>query len=402
MTTATRDATVFAMPSLGADMDAGRITRWRVGPGDHVERGQIIVVVETDKSDIEVEVFQPATVVELLADEGDLVPVGAPIARLLPANGDDAGPAPASGPPPAPVASPVASPVALPVALPARLPADRQASRITPRARRLIDERGLDPASFTGRGTVTGDAVLAATAPTAPQPAPPDTAPPGRADTMRTHIAELMTRSWHEIPHFHLTRRLDLTAATRRLAAANDTRSLEDRIVPAALMLCATARAAAAVPACNGWWLDGAFQPAPEVGLGVVLSLRTGGILVPTIERADRLTPADMMARLSELVQRARQGRLRASDVGRATITVTHLGDRGADTVNGVIHPPQVAIVGFGAVHDAVVVADGAPAVRPVVEASLGGDHRAIDGLTGSRLLARLQVLLDGPILEEL
>jgi pyruvate dehydrogenase E2 component (dihydrolipoamide acetyltransferase) len=442
MTTATREGTLFAMPSLGADMSEGRITEWLVQPGDHVERGQIVVIVETDKSDIEVEVFEPATVVELLVDEGELVPVGTPIARF--AGAETATSAPAAVPPqragpgatvhgeatpvpaaPTPTTTQVTSPMIRHLADelhvdPKRIhgtgPGGRvhrddveaaagttSRQRITPRARRLMDERGIDPSRFAALGYVTGDDVLEL----------PVESPGGRtvessderptkAETMRRHIAELMSRSWAEIPHFHLARRLDLNLMTDRLTEANEQRAIADRVVPGALLLCAAARAAARVPACNGWWRDGGFQPAGEVHLGVVLSLRSGGILVPTIDHADRLTPVEMMQRLAELVQRARQGRLRASDMGEATITVTNLGDLGADSVAGVIHPPQVALVGFGAVRDAVVAADGLPTVRPTVQASLAGDHRAIDGLTGSRYLAQLQTLLDGPLLEEL
>jgi pyruvate dehydrogenase E2 component (dihydrolipoamide acetyltransferase) len=151
---------------------------------------------------------------------------------------------------------------------------------------------------------------------------------------------------------------------------------------------------------CNGWWRDGRFDAATDVRLGVVLSLRTGGIVVPTIAAADELSVDAMMARLAELVQRARQGRLRASDMGDATITVTNLGDRGAETVNGVIHPPQVALVGIGAIRDDVWVANGVPVVRPTATVTLTGDHRAIDGLTGSRFLDRMQTALD-QLLEE-
>ena len=446
MSADTRDAITFAMPSLGADMTEGRITEWLVQPGDRIERGQVVLIVETDKSDIDVEVFEPATVLELLVHEGDLVAVGTPIARF----GSDAAPrSPKTRerePAPAPasiahVTSPVIRHLAEELhvdadgvrgtgpggrvhrddvhaaahpqpgaAVPLAAAADRtdRATRFTPRARRLMLERGIDAATLDRHGVVTGDDVLAvdvsagdATTPTA---APVATAAerPTRQETMRRHIADLMTRSWHEIPHYHVTRRVDLSAVTERLAAVNDDRPLSERVLPGALLLAATARAAAKVTACNGWWRDGVFQPAPGVDLGVVLSLRSGGVIVPTIERADQLTPAEMMARLSELVQRARQGRLRASDVGEASITVTNLGDLGADAVFGVIHPPQVAIVGFGAVHDEVWAIDGTAVVRPTVHASLAGDHRATDGLAGSRFLAHLQAALDRALPDEL
>lgn len=273
------------------------------------------------------------------------------------------------------------------------------ARRITPRARRLMLEHGLTPARFPDDGVVTGDMVLAAPK---PEPASTTGSAPSRQDTMRRHIADLMIRSWREIPHYHLAQRLDLTVAMARLTATNESRALADRIVPGALLLCAAARAAAKVQQCNGWWRGGRFEPSETVDLGLVLSLRSGGILVPTIERANELSPAEMMQRMTELVQQGRQGRLRSSHLGEASITVTSLGDRGADSVIGVIHPPQVALVGFGAVRDDVWPSADGVAVRPTVHASLAGDHRATDGLIGSRFLVQMQTLLDGAIPAEL
>jgi pyruvate dehydrogenase E2 component (dihydrolipoamide acetyltransferase) len=428
----------FTMPSLGADMDEGRITEWLVRPGDHVRRGQIVVVVETEKSDIEVEVFEPGTVAELLVAEGETVAVGTPIARIEVVGSASAPPPP----PPAPVAAPASGPAhaAAPgshvtspvirhladqlhvdaahlrgsgpggrihrddVERAARRPAR---ARVTPRARRLLAEHGLEVPTAFDRSVLTGDDVLRRVAdgtPATPVPVvpPPGTVPSGdRAASMRRHIAELMTRSWREIPHYHVATRLDLTTLTSELTERNAARPLPDRIVPGAALLWATARAAAAVPACNGWWRGDRFEPAGAVTLGVVLSLRTGGVVVPTIDRADELDLDAVMARLGELVQRARQGRLRASDMTEASITVTNLGDLGARSVSGVIHPPQVALVGFGAVHDDVWAVDGRAVVRPTVEVTLAGDHRATDGLSGARLLAKLQVALDRPFPED-
>lgn len=446
------EAVPFAMPSLGADMDQGRITEWLVRPGDHVDRGQIVVVVQTDKSDIEVEVFEPATVTELLVAEGEVVPVGTPIARMTPdrrAARPVAEPAPAEPLQPAATAPVTTAPTPMeqtptePVLAPTppiATPPGRVSSpilrhladelhvdaahlhgtgpggrvgrddivraaqprrRITPRARRLMAERGVAPEHFDGFDLVTGADVLAAPTPAEITPAPAAT-PESRQEAMRRHIAELMTRSWREIPHYHVAQRLDLTVAVTRLTATNETRPLADRIVPAALLLCAAARAAAKVPECNGWWHDDRFERSATVDLGLVLSLRGGGIIVPTIRAADGLSPLAMMRQMTELVQRARQGRLRASDMGEASLTVTSLGDRGADAVTGVIHPPQVALVGLGAVRDDVWPGPDGPTVRPTVQATLAGDHRATDGLAGSRFLAQMQAQLDGAIAAEL
>jgi pyruvate dehydrogenase E2 component (dihydrolipoamide acetyltransferase) len=454
---------VFRMPSLGADMTDGVVTEWLVAPGDEVTRGQIVAVVETDKSDIEVEVFEDARIVELLVPEGERVEVGHPIAVLLPHGARVVSPVSSStlssstvptAVPTAPAASAVTSPlvrhlaeelhvdvaavhgtgrggrivradveaaaaaataagdaaatgaaaaVAARDAAPPAVPAMAGASRpqITPRARRLAVERGLDPAVLHDRWVadghgdepLTGDvvadlaaALAAATGPTlAPAPA---------VDPMRAAIAALMARSWREIPHFHVTRRIDLGDALTGLSAANEARPVTERVLPAAMVLHAVAAAAAAVPAVNGWWVDGRFEPSPRVDLGVVVSLRRGGIVAPTISGADTMTVEELMARLDELVGRARRGRLRSSDTVPASLTVTNLGDRGADSVAGVIHPPQVALVGLGTVHDEPWVHEGEVVVRPVLHATLTGDHRALDGLVGATFLHRLATLL--------
>jgi len=146
-----------------------------------------------------------------------------------------------------------------------------------------------------------------------------------------------------------------------------------------------------AFPDLNGHWVDGGFDPADRVHLGVAVSLRGGGLVAPAIHDADTLSLDDTMAALSDLVARARAGRLRGSEMSEQTCTVTILGDRGVDRTFPVIIPPQVAIIGFGRVVDTPVAVDGTVAVHPVVQASLAGDHRVTDGHTGGLLLLDIE-----------
>jgi pyruvate dehydrogenase E2 component (dihydrolipoamide acetyltransferase) len=162
-------------------------------------------------------------------------------------------------------------------------------------------------------------------------------------------------------------------------------------------MLLATARAARAVPELNGHWLDGCFRPADSVDLGLILSLRRGGLLVPVVHAADTLTVGQMMASMRELTSRARAGRLRGSDLAPPSLTVSNLGDQGVESVHGVIYPPQVALVGFGAVSERPWAVGGLLGVRPLVTATLAGDHRATDGAIGARFLKHLDRLLQRP-----
>ena len=214
---------------------------------------------------------------------------------------------------------------------------------------------------------------------------------------MRRAIGNLMARSKREIPHYYLSTTIDLEPMTQWLRGRNRELPVTSRIVPAALLLKAAALAAREVPQLNGFWLDDHFVHAEHVHLGVAISLRDAGMVAPAIHDADTLTVTDLMARLRDLVTRARTGRLRGSEMTDPTITVTNLGDRGVETVFGVIYPPQVALAGFGKVTSAPFAAGGLLGVRAQVTATLAADHRASDGYTGARYLEAITRLLQNP-----
>ena len=283
----------------------------------------------------------------------------------------------------------------------ARRPAERRPP-VSPRARHLAATHGVDLAGLAGRGrgpggSVVGADVLAATA--TPTPAPvADGAGRGAApDRMRRAIATSMERSWREIPHYHVATRIDVSRALAWMSEENQQRPVRERLLPAVLLLRATTTAAMRVPELNGWWQDGAFRPAGQVDLGIAVSLRTGGLIVPVIADAGHLDLDELMGRLRDVVTRARRGRLRSSELSPASITVTDLGDVGVDTVYGVIHAPQVALVGFGAIREEPWAENGMLAVRHVVHATLAGDHRASDGRTGARFLSTIATMLEEP-----
>ena len=374
----------FRMPSLGADMEAGTLVEWRVRPGDAVRRGDIVAVVDTDKAVIEVEIWEDGVVDELLVSAGQKVPVGTPLARLRPAGE----PAP---PPVAPTPIPVEA-----------APATRRV-HATPLARRIAQSLGVEVAAVEGTGP--GGAVTradvervaspprAALAPAAPAPQPADL----RAARARQAMAAAMARSKREIPHYYLTTRIDLSRALGWLATENARRAVADRLLPAVLLLRAVALAAREVPEMNGFFVDGALRPAACVHLGVGISLRQGGLVAPALRDADTKDVTVLMRELSDLVARTRTGVLRSSELGDATLSVTNLGDQGAESVHGVIYPPQVALVGFGRIAEQPWAHEGLLGVRPVVVATLAADHRASDGHRGSRFLAALDRLLQAP-----
>jgi pyruvate dehydrogenase E2 component (dihydrolipoamide acetyltransferase) len=218
-----------------------------------------------------------------------------------------------------------------------------------------------------------------------------------RRAAMRASIAALMSRSKREVPHYYLSTSIDLRAATAWLEAENARRSVAERLLPAVLLLKAVAIALKGAPEMNGFFVDGAFRPSPVVHLGVAISLREGGLIAPAIHDADRKSTGELMAALRDLVGRARAGVLRATEMSDPTITVTNLGEQGAETVFGVIYPPQVALVGFGRIVERPWAANGMLGVHPVVTATLSGDHRVSNGHSGARFLAAVAELLQRP-----
>lgn len=308
------------MPSLGADMTAGRLVQWLKAPGDRVARGDLIAEVDTDKGAIDIEVFTDGVLSKTLVAPGQKVPVGTPLALI---EREEGGPSPAA-PPAAP-----------------ELPAE------------------MSP--------------------------------------IRQVIASAMARSKREIPHYYLSTTVAMGHAIEWLADRNRDRPPADRVLPAVIQLKAVAVALRDFPDLNAWWVDGRPVPQSGIHVGVVVSLRGGGVVVPAIHGADRLDLGSLMRALDDIVGRARAGSLRSSELAEGTISVTSLGDRGVDSVWGVIYPPQVAIIGFGRIAQRPWVVDGQVVPQPVVTASLSADHRVSDGHRGGLFLAQVEQLLQAP-----
>jgi pyruvate dehydrogenase E2 component (dihydrolipoamide acetyltransferase) len=395
----------FLMPSLGADMDSGVLLDWLVKPGDAVRKGDIVAVVDTSKAEIEIEVFEDGVVEELLVPVGERVPVGMPIATIASAK---AAASRAVAPPPVvapPVRAPALHAAAGNGAVAAPPVAGERRRRVSPVARRTAALLGVDLDGVEGtgpRGAVTkadvervasGEAVATAPAPT------PDVgaSPADRQAAMRAAIARLMARSKREIPHYYLSEDVDMSAALAFLERRNSELPVAERLLPAVLLAKASALALHEVPELNGFWTDAGFQSGTSVHLGFAVSLRGGGLIAPAIHDADKLTLEQLMAAIRGLVRRARAGTLRASEMSDPTATITSLGERGAQSVHGVIYPPQVALVGFGRIRERPWAAGGMLAARPVTTMTLAGDHRASDGATGGRLLMAMSRNLQSP-----
>lgn len=405
----------FAMPALGADMDEGMLNEWLVKPGDTVSRGQIVAVVETTKAAVEIECWHDGVVAELLVPVGQTVAVGTPLARLL-----EPGEKPGAGAPPAESAVPASTPMAATATGPEESPAAPPApvghrQWVSPVARRTAATLGVDLKSLTGtgpQGAITLHDVEHAAATAhheAPKPVvaprPAATAEPKsaaekareRGAAMRASIAATMSRSKREIPHYYLADEIILDTALAWLAEQNAGRPITERILPAVLQLKAVGLAARKFGEFNGFWRDDEFEPASGQHVGVAISLRGGGLVAPAIHDVSEKKLHELMADLTDLVARARAGSLRSSEMSDPTITLTNLGEKGVDSVFGVIYPQQVAIVGFGKPAQRVVVVDGGIRVATTVVATLAADHRASDGARGALFLAEINKLLQQP-----
>lgn len=406
---------LFVMPSLGADMEEAKLVEWLVKPGDTVARGDVVAVVETQKGAIEIEIFEAGVVTMLEARPGQTLPVGAPLARIgmsAEAGDDPVSPTtPVEIPPEPPVEPPyvptpeipIAPPVETPDVPPPEIPPDTSQSSTprspppaSPAARRRAGKAGLSLASLHGSGP-DGAILLADVdrhlADTSEKPTPPRI----DMDEMRRAISAAMVRSKREIPHYYLAQTIDLQPATDWLAETNAARPPDNRLLMGALFLRATVRALAKTPELNGVFTDNRFVPATAVHAGLVVALRGGGLIAPAIRDAETLTLDALMAAMRDIVARARNGRLRNSELTTGTITVSNMGETGASSLFGIIYPPQVALVGFGAPMRRAWVVGNAVVPRNTVTVTLAADHRVSDGRKGARLLTGIERLLMEP-----
>ncbi|PZX94679.1 2-oxo acid dehydrogenase subunit E2 [Flavobacterium aquariorum] len=385
----------FLMPSLGADMEDGTLIEWKKKIGDSVKRGDVIAEVETQKGLIEIEIFEEGIIEKILIKEGTKVPVGTIMALI----------------------SPIGVPLETKKEKPIELhPIEKKVTEVMPRetaeeshikasplAKRIAEDHHIDIKQIKGSGydgvitkedvehaieqrdTIDKEQTILKTEKTATD-----------SEAIRFAIAAAMSKSNKEIPHYYLEKKIDLTKALAWLQEANQQRKVQARLLPVVLFIKAIAKSLVDFPDLNAVWENG-LHTKKDINIGFVVALHNGGIMVPAIHQADLKTVDEIMEALNDLIPRARAMKLRSSELSDGTITLTSMGDRGADSVFGVIYPPQVAIIGFGSISEQPFAENGMLGIRTVVNATLAGDHRATDGLTGSRFLNVLSENLQKP-----
>lgn len=379
-------------------MEAGTLVEWHVKPGDKVKRGDIIASVDTQKGLIDIEVFNEGIIEKLLLKENEKVPVGTVMATIeagekVVVMEEEKIPEPKEK---EKIAEPKEEEKKEIEKV--ELPLEHHRIKASPLAKSIAAENGIDLSNITGSGedgAITKDDVeKAMIEKMAPKEEKKVTAT--TTENVRMAVAAAMSKSNREIPHYYLKTKIDMSKALAWLEEANKQRSVKQRLLLVVLLIKAVAKAVTEVPDLNGYWQNG-LERKEEINIGFVVSLRTGGVMIPAIHNADQQTIDELMASLNDIIPRARAMKLRSSELSESTITVTNLGDNNAETVYGVIYPPQVAIVGFGSIIEMPWAENGLLGARPVINVTLSADHRATDGATGSRFLMTLKKYLSNP-----
>ena len=380
------------MPALELTQETGKLVAWRKKEGESVAKGEVLLEVETDKAVVEIESPGDGLLAGVRAVGGDVVPVGATIAWLV---------APGETPP-----AEVAPRASARETTSARLPEARAASnagsspaaptseaKISPKARRLAKEHGVDLNRVRGSGPggeILASDILAAKELVAPS-ASASTSVGSGAETLSSVarlMAERTTQSWTTVPHFFVVREVDATAlnsAREKLRGAIE-QTHGVKLSHTDLLLALVARVLAKHPRVNSSWASGAIHPNADVNIGVAIAV-DDGVVAAVISKADKATLADIAVQRRELAKRVKEGRTRPADIAGATFTISNLGMYNVDAFTAIISPPQAGILAVGRIADRVVAVDGRPAVRPLMTLTLSSDHRVIDGARAALFL---------------
>ncbi len=418
----------ITMPKMGFDMTEGTIVRWIKKVGDHVNKGEAVAEIETDKVTIEIESFVSGTISEILTPEGSRVPVGGVIARTGTAGAATATPAapattaPVAVAPATPVApaAPVAPVTPAPVAPAATTGAGIKASPI---AKRMAREHNLDLANIPGsgpQGRVVRDDVTAALAgrpatPAAPAPvvapvapvAPAAPALPSAAagstvvplSSMRRTITRRLTQSWQTAPHFYITMDVDMGAALALRKQINAPLPKEQQISINDMIVKACGVALAAYPNLNASFVEEGIQLNPSVNVSIAVALDTG-LVAPVVTNTDSRSLSGISREAKRLIALARDGKLGAENLQGGTFTVSNLGMYGVTEFDAIITPPQCAILAVGAVRRVPVFKGDSDEViaANLCALTVSADHRITDGAEAAKFIGEIKRLLENPL----
>jgi pyruvate dehydrogenase E2 component (dihydrolipoamide acetyltransferase) len=403
-------AVSVVMPALEMAQETGKLVSWKKREGEQVAKGDMLLEVETDKAVVEIEAMADGILGGVTANTGDVVPVGQTIAWLL---------QPGEKPPTAVAATQtgrtLSDPATAVVAPPPAVPSAAGPALISPKARRLAKELGVDLKALRGSGPdgeivaedvqkaakgvsappAAGQAPAIATPPAAlPRPAPPAAASTGLGASFSSIgrlMAERTTQSWTTVPHFFVSRDVDggaLVALREKLGPSIE-KGRGVKLTYTDLLTALVARVLKQHPRMNASWIDNTIKVNAEVKVGLAMAVNDG-VVVGVINGADGGDLADIAVQRRDLTERARTGKLAPADITGATFTISNLGMYHVDQFTAIIVPPQAGILAVGAMTDRVVPMPGAlipVGVRPMLTLTLSCDHRVVDGARGAAFL---------------
>jgi pyruvate dehydrogenase E2 component (dihydrolipoamide acetyltransferase) len=401
----------IVMPALEMAQETGKLLSWRKKEGDAIAKGEPLLDIETDKAVVEIESPADGILAGVKAHAGDVIPVGQTIAWIV--NPGEKPPeeeaSSASGrrmdSKPAPAASAAVNASAAPPA------PDASSARISPKARRLAREHGVDLSRVRGTGSegeILAEDILAFVASGG---SPAGAAAPTRAETPQAEaratqplsqvarlMAERTTQSWTSAPHFFVVREIDagaLLAAREKLGPAIE-KERGVRLSHTDLLVAALARALEKHPLVNASWTGDGIRLHPEINVGIAMAVEDG-VVVAAIPGANKKKLGEIAAMRRDLTERGRAGKLRPADITGATFTISNLGMYKVDAFTAIIVAPQAAILAVGAISDRVVPVDGKPGIRPMMTLTLSCDHRVFDGARAALFLNDLAAAIVEP-----
>ena len=412
------------MPALGMAQETGTLIQWLKSAGDSVTKGEPLMEIETDKATVEIEAPASGILSSVTARAGDVIPVGQRIALILAQGESDSNPSLPTTPQLSSSSrseSTITPVTATPVA--ARLVAEHNLditkikstggqirkedvlaylgnqnkplafSQVlaSPKARRLAKERGLDLTTITGTGPE--GAILVSNLPISSPAANENESL--TVSRMWRAMADRLSQAWTTIPHFYLMREVN---ASRLVAWREKVQNNSpEKVTYTDLLVRLTAVALRKYPRLNASWQNENIVLNPEINIGLAVAVEEG-LLVPVIHQADEMNLSQLAARRTEIVARAKAGKLSLDDLSGGTFTISNLGMYGVDVFNAIVNPPQAAILAVSRIADRVVPLNGQPAVQPMMTLSLSCDHRVVDGARGAEFLQALAELIEEPL----
>ncbi len=393
------------MPALEMAQETGKLIAWRKQEGDRVTKGEPLLEIETDKAVVEVEAPADGVLAGITASAGADIPVGQTIAWIVaPGEKPPAGEPSTSAPGARAGSQSKSEPAGAGVtAAPAYAAAVAASARVSPKARRLAKELGVEVSSLQGSGPggeiLASDVQAAAAAPASSVAAPQKEASGIEAPTAIGRLmAERTTQSWTTVPHFFVSREIEAGVLndhrSRIVAEIEKTNGV--RITHTDLLVALVARVLRKHPRLNASWGAQGIRLHAHVNMAVAIAV-SDGVVAAVIPDAHTASLAEIARQRRDIAERARAGKLRPADIADATFTISNLGMYHVDAFSAIITPPQVAILAVGAIADRVVVVDGKPAVRPMMTLTLSCDHRVADGARAAMFLDDLATAIHAP-----